>query len=196
MAKIVVGEVRFSYVSLFKPRQPLGDGDPKYQTTVLVPKTNTKAIALIQGAIREATEEGIKSKWGGIKPPVLSNPVHDGDGARPSDGMPYGEECAGHLVFTASSKDPIGILDKNKMPIINQSDVYSGMYGYVSLSFYPYNQSGKKGIGCGLNNVMKTRDGDALGGRSSATSDFANIEIEGDTAPWDIVIDPITGMPM
>ena len=40
-------------------------------------------------------------------------------------------------------------------PIINQSEVYSGMYGRVNVTFYPYVFGGKKGIGCGLGPVQK-----------------------------------------
>ena len=49
-------------------------------------------------------------------------------------------------------------------PILNQSEVYSGMYGRVNVTFFPYSFGGKKGIGCGLGPVQKLRDGEALGG--------------------------------
>ena len=49
-------------------------------------------------------------------------------------------------------------------PVINQSEVYSGMYGRVNVTFFPYAFGGKKGIGCGLGQVQKLRDGEALGG--------------------------------
>ena len=35
------------------------------------------------------------------------------------------------------------------------------------------NVNGNKGIACGLNNLQKIRDGEPLGGKSSAESDFA-----------------------
>ena len=38
------------------------------------------------------------------------------------------------------------------------------MYGKVNVNFFPYSFGGKKGVGCGLGPVMKTRDGEALGG--------------------------------
>ena len=57
-------------------------------------------------------------------------------------------------------------VDRMGNPIINQSEVYSGMYGRVNVTFYPYMFGGKKGIGCGLGPVQKLRDGEALGGSS------------------------------
>lgn len=52
------------------------------------------------------------------------------------------------------------VVDANIQPILQQSEIYSGMYGRANVSFFPYNASGKKGIGCGLNGVQKLRDGE------------------------------------
>lgn len=38
-----------------------------------------------------------------------------------------------------------------------------------------YNTAGKRGVGCGLGNVMKTRDGEPLAGGASAAADFAGV---------------------
>lgn len=46
-------------------------------------------------------------------------------------------------------------------------------YGRASISFYAFNSSGNKGIACGLNNLQKIHDGEPLGGKGSAESDFA-----------------------
>ena len=48
----------------------------------------------------------------------------------------------------------------------------------VSLTFYPYDTNGNRGIACGLNNIMKFKDDEKLGGRVSAESDFADIDTE------------------
>jgi hypothetical protein len=175
MPKLVIKNVRFSYCNLTTPKVPLSGGEPKYSCTILVPKVDVEAKRALDKAIAEAIEEGVKSKWSGVRPPFVALPIHDGDGARPSDGMPYGDECKGHWVFTASSKDAPQLVDRALMPILSPSDIYSGMYGNVSISVYPYFNSGKKGIGIGLNNVMKTAEGEALAGRSSAASDFAGL---------------------
>jgi hypothetical protein len=55
------------------------------------------------------------------------------------------------------------------------SDIYSGMYGRVTVRFFGYSNSGNKGVGCGLGNIMKTRDGEPLAGNASASSDFATV---------------------
>lgn len=173
-AHVVTGKVRISYEHLFKPYASPGNTEAKYSCTVLVPKSDVATKQRIDAAIRAATEAGVSKSWNGVRPPMVAVPVYDGDGTRPSDGMPFGEECRGHWVFTASSKQAPQVVDLGLNPIINQSDVYSGMYARVSVNFFPYNSNGKKGIGCGLNNVQKLEDGEPLGGRTNAADDFAD----------------------
>lgn len=168
---VVTGKVRLSYAHLFQPYAANQGQEPKYSTTILVPKADADTRARIDAAIAAAKTAGA-SKWGGTIPPVLAVCVHDGDGARPSDGMPFGEECRGHWVFTASSKQPPKVVDLQLNPILDQNDVYSGCYARVSVDFFAYNSNGKKGVGCGLQNVQKLADGAPLGNRTSAEDDF------------------------
>ena len=175
VCRVTTGEARFSFVHVFKPYAFQQGQEEKYSVTVLVPKTDTDTMARINAAIEAAKQRGVSDKWNGQCPPILPTPVHDGDGVRPSDGMPFGDECKGHWVFTASAKAdyPPEVVDANGNPIINQSEVYSGMYGRVNVNFFPYAFGGKKGIGCGLGPVQKLRDGEALGGgRVSAAQAF------------------------
>jgi len=175
VCRVTTGEARFSFVHVFKPYAFQQGQEEKYSVTVLVPKTDTDTMARINAAIEAAKQRGVSDKWNGQCPPILPTPVHDGDGVRPSDGMPFGDECKGHWVFTASAKAdyPPEVVDASGNPIINQSEVYSGMYGRVNVNFFPYAFGGKKGIGFGLGPVQKLRDGEALGGgRVSAAQAF------------------------
>lgn len=175
LCNVTTGEARLSYVHLFKPYASMQGQEEKFSVTVLVPKSDTDTMARINAAIEAAKQRGISEKWNGQCPPIVPNPVYDGDGVRPSDGMAFGPECKGHWVFTASAKAdyPPEVVDKMGNPIINQSEVYSGMYGRVNVNFFPYAFGGKKGIGCGLGPVQKLRDGEALGGgRVSAAQAF------------------------
>ena len=168
---IVTGEVRFSYVSVFEPRANQNGGDPKYQITVLLPKSDTATKAAIDREIQAELQNGVATKFGGQMPAMPAIPVHDGDGVRPN-GEPFGEECRGCWVFTASSKQKPEVVDENCQPVLSATSVYSGCYGRVSIRFFAYNQAGKKGIGCGLGNVQKLRDGEPLGGGTTAAQDF------------------------
>lgn len=172
LTNVTTGKARLSYVHLFKPYAFTPGQEEKFCCTVLIPKTDVDTMARINTAIDAAKQRGVSDKWGGVCPPMLATPVHDGDGTRPSDGMPFGDECKGHWVFTASAKAdyPPEIVDKQGNPIMNQSEIYSGIFGRVNVNFFPYAFGGKKGVGCGLGPVQKLEDGEALGGGAPTAS--------------------------
>lgn len=167
---VVTGEVRLSYVNLFQPRASQQGGEPKYSVTILLPKSDVATYQRIQQAIQAAYEKGVTEKWNGARPP-LKTTIHDGDGVRPN-GEPFGPECKGHWVFTATSKQKPEVVDANLNPIIDQSQVYSGVYGRVHLNFFAYSHSGNRGVSAGLGPVQILRDGDPLGGRVTAADVF------------------------
>lgn len=169
---LTIGEVRLSYVNVFEPQTRPGSTEAKYGVTVLLPKSNTAAKAAIDAAISAAFETGATKAWNGVRPPQPSICVHDGDGPRPSDGQPYGAECKGCWVFTASSKNAPGVVDAAVQKILDPREIYSGVWGRVNVSFFPYNNNGKKGIGCSLNHVQKLRDGEPLVDRVSTEDAF------------------------
>jgi hypothetical protein len=173
LKELVTDKVRLSFAHLFTPYAGKNGEEPKYSVTILVPKTDITTKQRIDAAINAAVQEGISSKWNGVRPPVISIPVHDGDGVRPSDGMPFSEDYRGHWVFSASSKQPPEIVDQSMQRIINQSEIYSGVYARVQVRFFSYASNGKKGIGCSLGPVQKLEDGEPLGGRVSAAAAFS-----------------------
>ena len=46
------------------------------------------------------------------------------------------------------------------------------------MAFFGFNVNVNKGLSCGLNNIKKFKDDEKLGGRVSASTDFAGIDIE------------------
>lgn len=205
LTNVTTGKARLSYVHLFKPYAHTPGQEEKFSCTVLVPKSDVETKARIDAAIEAAKQKGISDKWNGTCPPIVPIPVYDGDGVRPSDGMAFGPECRGHWVFTASAKAdyPPEVVDVNMNPIINQSEIYSGIYARVNVNFYPYAFGGKKGIGCGLGPVQKLSDGEALGGSApTAAQAFGNSQPVSQPAYQQNVqygqpmVNPITGQPM
>ncbi len=217
---ITINDVRLSYANLFQPKAPFNNpaGEPKYSATILVPKSNTTAKAFIDQEIAKAIEAGVTSKWGGVRPPQPAICVHDGDGPRPSDGSSFGEECRGCWVFTASSKQAPFVVDGQVQPIIDPTQVYSGMWANVNITFFAYSNAGKKGIGCGLNGIQKVRDDTPLSSRVTAQEAFQAIPAvpaypaapaapagyqapaysapAAPAAPVAPAVDPITGQPL
>ena len=191
--KVLTGEVRLSYQSLITPRAAQQGGEPRYSATLLIPKTDTATIADINASIKAAYDEGVSKKWGGAHP-QSKNILHDGDGLRPS-GIAFGDECKGHWVITANSKQKPQVVGIDNIACeLDPRDVYSGMYARVTLNFFAYDTAGSKGVGCGLGNVLKIRDGEPLSGGASAESDFSGIGQQPVQSTG--AINPITGLPM
>lgn len=182
--KCKIGKVRFSYLHVFTPRANEAGGDPKYSVTLIIPKSDTVLIGAIKEAIGAAYEAGI-GKFGGKLPPkgTWKVPLRDGDLERPDD-----ESFADAYFINASSKTKPGVVkwgaNGQLVDITDEDELYSGCYGYASVNFFAFNNSGNKGVACGLNNILKTDNGDYLGGRSSAKSDF------GDMAPQPVADAP------
>lgn len=168
--KVVTGKVRFSYVSIFEPKQSNDGGDPKYSVTLLIPKTDTATCGKIKAAIKDAADSFRSRNGASSLPATPANTVHDGDGLRPS-GDPFGPECKGCLVLTVNNKNKPVIVDAAGNEILNSSDVYSGCYGRASINFFAYSRNGKKGISASLLAIQKLADGEPFGTVGSA-SDF------------------------
>ena len=166
--KVITGEVRFSYAHVFEPASIEGS-EPKYSVSILIDKKDKATLSRVKAAVEAAKQAGL-SKFGGKVPANLKLPVRDGDTERGDDPV-----YAGKYFINANAKTKPGIVDKGGNPIIDTTEFYSGCYGHASITFYAFNTSGNKGIACGLNNIMKTRDGESLGGRASAEDDFADL---------------------
>ena len=170
--KVITGvNTRWSYVNAWEPKS-INGGAPKYSVSLIIPKSDTKTIEKIQAAIQAAYEEGQGKLKGNSKSvpalSVLKTPLRDGDAERPDD-----EAYADSYFVNANSGTAPGIVDADRNPIIDRSEVYSGVYGRASINFYAFNSNGNKGIACGLNNLQKIRDGEPLGGKTRAEDDFA-----------------------
>lgn len=166
--KVVTGKVRFSYANVFEPKSIQGSKE-KYSVSLLIDKKDKKTIDAVNKAIENAKQAGI-SKFGGKIPAVLKLPMRDGDTERPDD-----ETYKGKYFINANSDIKPGLLDRKGHPIIDPTEFYSGCYGHASVNFYAYNSNGNRGIACGLNNIIKTDDGEPLAGRSKAEDDFADL---------------------
>lgn len=166
--KVITGVVRLSYANVWEPKSINGSSE-KYSVSVIIPKSDIKTINEINTAVDLAIKESA-GKFGGKIPnkASLKLPLRDGDAER--DDEAYKDA----YFVNANSKTPPQIVDKDLNPILDKTEVYSGCYARVSLTFYAFNSNGNKGIACGLGNIQKIRDGESLGGRSSAEDDFAS----------------------
>ena len=178
--KVVTGRnTVFSYLNVNEPKTPLGGGTPKYSVSLIIPKTDTVTIAKIRAAIQAAYDEGQSRLKGNSKfvPALedLKTPLRDGDKERKGD-----EAYEGCYFVNANSTTKPGVVDADCRPILETSELYSGIIGRASINFYAFNSNGNKGIACGLNNLQKLADGTPLGGHSRAEDDFADLDDDDD----------------
>jgi hypothetical protein len=163
--QVVTGECRLSFVRLFEP-VAMKDGDePKYSVTAIIPKSDTKTIEAIKAAIQAAAEAGAQKHFGGRVPTNVNHTFKDGDTETDDLGelknIKY-PEYAGSYYIRLSTKYRPKVLDINRQEILDPTEVYSGMYGKVSMTFFAYSGDGRRGVSAVLNNVLKTRDGEPL----------------------------------
>lgn len=171
--KVITGiNTRWSYANVWQAKS-INGGTPKFSISLIIPKSDIATVEKINEAIKAAYEEGeSKLRGNGKSVPALSlikTPLRDGDTERPDD-----EAYKNCYFINANSATAPGIVDADCQPIIDHSEVYSGVYGRASINFYAFNSNGNKGIACGLNNLQKIRDGEPLGGKSRAEDDFAD----------------------
>ena len=176
--KVITGpHVRFSYLNVFEAKTMSDGGTPKYSVSLIIRKSDKNTLDAIRAAIKAAYEQNPDKIKGSMKavPPLSSikTPLRDGDTERPGD-----EAYKGCYFLNANTTIRPEIVDASCKPILDRSEVYSGCYGRASITFYAYNTNGSKGIAASLNNLQKLKDGEMLGGRASAASDFATAPVE------------------
>ena len=171
--KVITGKVRLSYAHVWEPVS-INGGEEKYSVSLIIPKSDTKTVKDIQAAVDAAIDAGL-GKFGGKKPNkgAIKLPLRDGDVERPDD-----ENYKDAYFINANARTAPQIVNRKVQPILDRDEVYSGCYARVSITLYAFNSNGNKGIACGLGNIQKLEDGEPLGGRSSAASDFESLDSE------------------
>lgn len=178
MAKVILQDVRCSFVFADKPRKNKEDGTPGgYGVQILLEKGSKdekKLNKAVQEVLREAVGEAKAKKTG-----MYKLPLRDGDEERD------GEEYENVMFANANSAKRPGIVNRNAEPA-DQDDIeelcYSGAYFHVSVNvyFFKSKDGGKPGVALGLNNLMLRKKGDRLDGSVSATSEFADFAEDDD----------------
>lgn len=175
--RVITGKVRLSFSNLFEPRKNDDGTAGRYDCCLLIDKDDKDTIACINKAIENAKAKGVESKWGGKIPKNLQLPLHDGDEKEDDQ---YSEQFEGKMFINPKAKSRPGIVDKHGARIIDAEEIYSGCWVVAAISFFPYDANGNRGVGVGIDNVMKIADGESLAGKPSADSDFAGVAVDDD----------------
>lgn len=171
--EVVLKNVRLSYVNVFEPRANNADQKPKYSVSLIIPKADQATIEAVENAVKQAIQEGKDRRFNGKIPPIksLKLPLRDGDEERDD------EAYADSMFINANSTRKPDLVDGALNPILDQDEIYSGVYANVLVSFYAYSVNGNRGVAAGLQAIQKVRDGEALGGAGTKAADaFAVID--------------------
>lgn len=168
--------VRFSFVNVFEPESVLGS-DPKFSVQILVPKTDTHAVAQIKTGINDAIAKGIEKglfSKNNTQAKTFRTCLRDGDAE--AEEQPTKAYLRGYYFFNAScsEKNPPQVVDKFAKPIMDRTQFYAGCWGCVDVNFFPF-KYGVGGVSAGLNSIMKRDDGERLDGRATAEQAFAQV---------------------
>lgn len=168
--------VRFSYLSAFEPKEfenDEGEKSLKFSAQIIIDKKDAKSIA----AINAAVDAALADEFGSKRPANLKLPLRDGD----LEFEEKGEHLKGHWFFNVSSKQKPSVVGAEKdeftgkLKALEAAEIKSGDYGRVSVNFFGF--TGKsKGVGGGLGNIQKLKDGEPLGNQRSADDDFSDLE--------------------
>lgn len=173
---LVLGPVRISFPHLFTPKAPKGSDKEQYSLMCVfdpTTKDGKRLLREIEAAIEAAETEGA-SKLEKTPLKKQRRPLKDGDDEFPGD--PY---FAGKKILQCNNTKQPDIVDKKKQPIIDEDEVYPGMWAYVHVNMFAYNNVGV-GISASLQNVMKVKDDARLDSRVSAAKAFENVDFPDD----------------
>lgn len=177
ITKCLIGEAQMNFVRVFEP-ESFNGGEPKYSVTLSFPKENSALVKTIKDAIEACASKTAQVMYGGKLPKGFKIcDLKDGDEDYETEGFP------GMYTIKASSRFKPEVVKKavvvgkvQTVPITDEDEFYSGCYGYASVVFFAYDNGVSKGVTCGLNALLKTKDGERRGGgKSSAQADFADI---------------------
>lgn len=179
---VTTGKVRFSFVNIFTPKAFQEGSDPKYSLTIIIPKSDTATVAKLKAAVEAAKNKGLSEKFGGKMPAIFDDKfggttVRDADYDKNQSGdliVSEHPEAKNSYIMHVASKNAPGIIDEMKQAVLDPKKVYSGCYGRVNITFFPYNSNGKKGISAGLNHVQFLEDGEPLGSSVRIEDAFAD----------------------
>jgi hypothetical protein len=191
--KVITPEFRVSYPSLFQARK-VDENNPNEKAKFSVAmifrvaetedskKRGEKVVDLkpLKDAVAKILLEKLGPDWQkkvqerkSDGTPMYRLPFRDGNAAETKDKDGYGP---GTVYIRASSQYKPGVVDAQKVEVMNPQDVYGGCYARASIHPYWYSAKGNQGVTFGLDNVQKLRDGEPFSGRTRAEDDFDSIE--------------------
>ncbi len=200
-------EVRLAMPHLFTQVKNEQGVEKGYEVTILIDKTNAQVLAQIDAVIAEAVAAGPFANQANsffnkpMKDALTQTPKSGKIPADSENGYGFGD-CMYARVATKFAPQVMKFNASGGMEgIIDQTEIYSGVYAHVVLSAYAYMRDGSKGVSLSLEAVLKSRDGDKIqgsgggGGAVDVAAAFAGVAPAVPNAPAMPVAQPAPQAP-
>ena len=146
--KVITGkDTRWSYCNVWDAKS-INGGTPKYSVSLIIPQGRhghrAEDPGRHRGRLSRRGEQAARQRQDGAAAGSHQEPA-----ARRRYGAPDDPAYANAYFVNANSATAPGVVDSACNPILTRSEVYSGVYGRASISFYAFNSNGNRGIACG-----------------------------------------------
>lgn len=173
MSTLVTPRATLSFPHLFAARAAPGSTTKKFSCTLIfnAADMNTPAMQALLAAIQQAAVD----KFGANIPANMKHPFTRGEVKYPGDAF-----YAGKVLLNANANEeyPPQVVGENRQPIMDRAAIYPGCQVVAGVRFYGYDTAGNRGVGCGLQAVMKVGEGERLDSRVDAVGLFANVHAD------------------
>lgn len=163
-ATVVTPEFRAAFVNVFETTKT-PNGQDRYQLTALFP-----AGADLK-ELKKLAKQALEEKWGtdpAKHPKGLRSPFRK-QSEKAGEYKGFEDDDDAIFINMASTLKP-GICNDKGQDIINKDEFYSGCFARAQVNAYAYDKGGNRGVAFGLNFLMKTKDGERLGGGRSGSA--------------------------
>lgn len=183
--RVKTAEVRLMYCHLDEPQAFDESQKAKYSVSMIIKKDDKDTLGQIKKNYEEAVQKGIEKYGQGfsknVTPMVRPQGSNNGlliDSDQDDRYMDDADFKGTYILSAKAINKPMCVAKETGRKSLEGDElkeiIYSGCYGKVLFNFYPFNAGINKGVACGLDSVMKTRDGESLGGRVNAMDYFGD----------------------
>lgn len=185
VTSFITPEFVLSFPNLFRPKQsarPKPGQEPKYGVTAVFPASLSSNWPFSNGVLPDITPlkaallAEAQAKWGvdTSRWPKLNQTLKTVGGPRDADisvSKWFQDDFPGATVVDFTSKQPVGIVDHNVQRILDENAIYAGCICIAEIRVFSYSNE-TSGVGFGLSNIQKIRDGKRLGGNRPPEAAF------------------------
>jgi len=160
--------MRLSYAQSLRKGRENDKGVVKYGCTLILPKSDTAGMALLQKMVAEV----VKGEWGDkgverFKNGLIKNPLIPGDGkeARNKESGEINPGLGADMIFIRpTANEAVKVFNKAVQPA-SDDEIVSGYWGYPVLNAYAWHhETNGDGVSFGISMVQIVKEDEPLGG--------------------------------